>query len=124
MADNVELLRGAYDAFGRGDIGAIIEMVDDAVQWSSPAMLPQGGDFTGKDGVQRFFERLGAAWENLTIEVEGLGEIGDGLVVAVVHASGSLRTGGSGEYGAGHAFTVSGGKITSFREFVDRAVSN
>ena len=124
MADNVEVVRGAYDAFGRGDVGAIIEMVDDSVQWSSPVMLPQGGDFSGKGGVQRFFEGLGGAWEKLVVDVEGLGGIGDGVVVAVVQASGSLRAGGSGKYAAAHVFTVEDGKITRFREFVDRTVSD
>lgn len=88
-------------------------------RWSSPATLPQGGDFTGKDGVTRFFEGLGAAWEALEIDLESLGEIGGDLVAGVVRGSGSLRNGGSAQYGAMHAFTVERGKITSFREFVD-----
>jgi uncharacterized protein len=119
MADNVEVVRAAYAAFGRGDIGAIIELVDDSVQWSSPATLPQGGDFAGKDGVMHFFEGVGAAWEALEIDVESLGEIGGNLVIGVLRGSGSLRNGGPAQYGAMHAFTVERGKITRFREFVD-----
>jgi ketosteroid isomerase-like protein len=119
MAANVEVVRGAYAAFGRGDIGAVIELLDDSVQWSSPATLPQGGNFTGKDGVMRFFEGVGAAWESLELELESLGEIGDGLVCGIVRGSGSLRNGGPSQYGAMHAFTLHGGKITNFREFVD-----
>jgi ketosteroid isomerase-like protein len=119
MAENVELVRGAYAAFGRGEIAAIIEMLDDSVRWSSPATLPQGGDFTGKDGAMRFFEGVGAAWQVLKVDLESLGEIDSGLVVAVVQGSGSLRKGEPAQYGAVHAFTVKDGKITSFREFVD-----
>jgi uncharacterized protein len=119
MADNVEVVRSAYAAFGRGDVGAIVELLDDSVHWSSPATLPQGGDFTGKDGVKRFFEGVGANWEVLEIDLESVGEIGAGLVVGVVRGSGSLRTGQPAQYGAMHAFTVEGGKVTSFREFVD-----
>ena len=119
MADNIEVVRAAYAAFGRGDIEAIIELVDDSVQWSSPATLPQGGAFTGKDGVLSFFQGVGAAWEPLEIDLESLGEIGDNLVVGVMQGSGSLRSGGPARYGAMHAFTVERGKITRFREFVD-----
>jgi uncharacterized protein len=118
-ANNVEIVRGAYTAFGRGDIGAILALLDDSVRWSSPATLPQGGDFTGKDGVTRFFEGVGAAWEGLEIDLESLGEIATGLVVGLVRGSGSLRTGESARYGAMHAFTVAHGKVTTFREFVD-----
>jgi len=119
MADDVQVVRGAYEAFGRGDVAAIIEVVADTVRWSSPGTLPQGGDFTGKSGVQQFFEKIGAAWESLQVEVESVGEVGAGLVVAIVHASGSLRTGVSAIYGAAHAFTVQDGKIATFREYVD-----
>jgi len=119
MADSVDIVRGAYAAFGRGDIGAILEVLDDSVQWSSPATLPQGGDFTGKAGVVQFFEAVGAAWKVLDLEVESVGAIDDGLVVGIVSGSGSLQSGEPAQYGAAHAFAIANGKITSFREFVD-----
>jgi ketosteroid isomerase-like protein len=119
MADNVGVVQSAYAAFGRGDIAALVDLLDDAVRWSSPRTLPQGGEFTGKDGVQQFFASVGAAWETLEIEVESLGEVGADLVVAIVHATGSLRDKGPARYGAAHVFTVNDGRMTSFREFVD-----
>ena len=33
---------------------------------------------------------------------------------------GKLRDGGDAEYGFTHVFTVSGGKVTRFREYADR----
>jgi ketosteroid isomerase-like protein len=119
MADNVGVVQSAYAAFGRGDIAALIDLLDDAVRWSSPRTLPQGGEYSGKDGVQQFFEKVGAAWETLEIEVESLGEVGADLVVAIVHAAGTVRDEGPARYGAAHAFTLNDGKMTSFREFVD-----
>ena len=119
MSKNVDLVNGAYAAFAKGDIPALLELLADDVEWSSPATLPQGGDFTGKDGALLFFQGVGAAWDSLDIEVEGIGDAGDDLVLAVVHGSGARTGGGLAEYGAAHAFTVRGGKITGFREFVD-----
>ena len=40
MGENSAVIRSAYDAFGRGDIGAVIDLLDDAVDWTSPATLP------------------------------------------------------------------------------------
>jgi uncharacterized protein len=119
MASNADVINEAYAAFGRGDIPGLLDLVDDDVDWVSPATLPQGGHFTGKDGVLGFFQGIGAAWESLTVEAEGVGEAEDGLVLAVVHADGKLRSGGSGAYGAAHVFTVTNGKIRKFREYVD-----
>jgi ketosteroid isomerase-like protein len=119
MSDSVEVVRGAYEAFSRGDVAAVVALASDTVQWSCPGTLPQGGDYQGKAGVQQFFEGIGAAWESLQVDLEAVGEVAAGLVVGIVHGSGLLRTGGSAEYGAAHAFTIQDGKITAFREYVD-----
>jgi uncharacterized protein len=119
MNSNADVVRQAYDAFASGDIAGILDLLDERVAWSAPATLPQGGVFSGKDGALRFFQGIGAAWEMLKVDAEAIGELGPDLVVAVVHGAGVLRGAGLGEYGAVHVFTLKGGKITRFREFVD-----
>jgi ketosteroid isomerase-like protein len=116
---NADVVASAYEAFGRGDIPALVDLLDDRVEWSSPMTLPQGGQYKGKDGVVRFFESVGAAWATLSLTVESTGEITDDLVVAVVDLTGELRDGGPATYGSMHAFTVRGGKIVQFREYTD-----
>jgi|SRR5215471_16326004 len=119
MGANGEVVRGAYAAFAKGDIGAILDLLGNSVQWSAPKTLPQGGHFEGRDGVQQFFEGVGAAWESLTIEPEVIDELGADRVVGVVRGTGKLRQGGAASYGAAHVFDVTDGKITRFREYVD-----
>ena len=58
-------------------------------------------------------------WDPLEVEIEVIDDLGDDLVVGVVHLSGTLRGGGSAGYGAAHVFTVQANKITRFREYVD-----
>jgi ketosteroid isomerase-like protein len=119
MAGNKAVVEAAYEAFGRGDIEAVLGMLDASVEWSAPLTLPQGGEFRGVDGALAFFQGLGAAWDPLGLEIEGVGEVGPDLVVGVVRGTGSLRDGAAASYGAAHVFTIAGGKITRFREFVD-----
>ncbi len=119
MAESVDVVNEAYSSFAKGDISGLLESVSDDTDWSSPASLPHGGDFSGKDGVLKFFQGIGAMWDSLTIEVEGVADTGDGLVLTVVEASGTLKSGGAAGYGAAHAFNVRDGKITRFREYVD-----
>jgi ketosteroid isomerase-like protein len=119
MGGNGQVVEAAYEAFGRGDIAAVIGMVADDVDWSSPETLPQGGHFRGKDGVERFFQAIGSGWSDLSLEVETVSEASPDLVVGVVQATGTRRDGGSSGYGATHLFTVQTGKITRFREFTD-----
>lgn len=119
MGSNVELIESAYAAFSRGDIPAVIDLLDDQVEWASPSTLPHGGQFKGKAGVGEFFQGIGAAWAELGVKVESLGEVGAGTVVSVIQADGTLRAGGPGHYGATHVFVIGDGKVVSFKEYVD-----
>ena len=58
-------------------------------------------------------------WDSLDVDVEAIGEVRDGLVLAVVWASGTRKGGEATGYGAAHAFEVRDGSIVSFREYVD-----
>jgi ketosteroid isomerase-like protein len=120
VATKAHAVQEAYEAFGRGDIPAILGLLDDGVVWSSPGTLPHGGTFKGPDEVGQFFGGLGASWEDLGLEVEAVDELAGDLVVGVVQASGTrVGTGAAVSYGAVHVFSVRDGRITRFREYTD-----
>jgi ketosteroid isomerase-like protein len=119
MSDNATLVQSAYTAFANGDIGAVLDLLADDVEWTSPRTIPHGGDFHGKADVGQFFKAIGANWKSLPLEIEAVADIGNGLVVGVLRADGTRSTGARQSYGATHVFTVRGGKIQRFREYVD-----
>ena len=54
---NIETARQMYQAFGRGDVQAILDLVTDDVDWSTDAAIasaPWYGPRHGKDGVASF----------------------------------------------------------------------
>ncbi len=59
MADNSEVIGGAYAAFERGDIPALLEMMSEDVEWEVPKPLPTAGSYRGRDGVGEFFAAIG-----------------------------------------------------------------
>jgi ketosteroid isomerase-like protein len=67
--DNVGVVRGAYDAFQRGDVPAIIGILHDDIEWHVPAVLPHGFDARGHEQVGQFFARLVERWDELGIEI-------------------------------------------------------
>src|SRR5438132_713759 len=111
MGANANVVQEAYTAFGRGDIAAVLDLIADDVEWSSPGTLPHGGEFHGKTEVGGFFNAIGANWATLDLDIETVGEVGGDLVVGVLRAHGSRTTGAKQSYGAAHAFTVRNGKI-------------
>jgi uncharacterized protein len=118
MGANANLVRDAYAAFGAGDIGAVIAMLDEHVAWTSPRTLPHGGEFSGSAQVGKFFEGIGAAWDSLALDIESVDETGSN-VVGVLRADGARKNGNRQSYGAVHVFEIGDGKIRRFREYVD-----
>ena len=64
--ENVEIVRAAFEAFNRGDIGASHEFWDPEIEWHHRSMVPEAGVYRGQGGAYGLVEwlpRLGAcAW--------------------------------------------------------------
>jgi hypothetical protein len=55
---NEELLRRAYEAFAKGDLGTVMSNFDDDIVWHEPGRNPLSGDFKGHQQVQGLFGRI------------------------------------------------------------------
>lgn len=49
---NEDLLRGGYEAFGRGDIDAVAGLMADDIVWHVAGRSQLAGHYTGKDAVR------------------------------------------------------------------------
>ena len=55
---NVELTRRGYEAFGKGDLATLAELLADDCVWHVLGVGPLNGDYHGRDEVFGFFGRL------------------------------------------------------------------
>jgi uncharacterized protein len=55
---NVEVARRGYDAFAKGDLATLSELLADDVVWHVQGAGPLTGDYRGRDQVFGFFGRL------------------------------------------------------------------
>jgi ketosteroid isomerase-like protein len=116
--DNVKTVTSVYEAFGRGDIAAVVEVLADDVDWSAEAAstdVPWWGPRHGKAEVVSFFEALGGAME--TTEFTPLVVMGDGDdVLTVVRYGARSRTNGrTATMELHHHWKLRDGKITHYR---------
>jgi ketosteroid isomerase-like protein len=114
---NAELLRTTYEAFGRGDIPAVIAVIDENIAWRAPDLLPHAMPVGGRDDVGKFFQNLASTWDEFSLEVDDLVASGD-RVCAIGRAGGTLN-GKQASYGFVHAWTVKDGVLVRFDEYVD-----
>ena len=121
---NIKTITQAYEAFGRGDVAAILDMVTDDVDWAAEAAsdgAPWYGVRRGKDAVAAFFTDYGSA-----MEVEEFTPVSfaanDSDVLSVVRCRARSRaTGKSVAMNLHHFFTFRDGKIAYYRGTEDTA---
>ncbi len=53
----IEALRGAYDAFNRGDLDAAVKPLDHQIEWIEPVEFPGGGTYHGRAGVKQYLKQ-------------------------------------------------------------------
>jgi uncharacterized protein len=62
---NRDLIKRAYDAFGRGDIPTVLGILDEQIRWHVPGQSPLSGDYIGHEEVLSFFKKHGTIRGNL-----------------------------------------------------------
>jgi ketosteroid isomerase-like protein len=107
-----------YDAFGGGDVAAVLTVLDEDIDGRVPENLPRG-DFPGREGVGRFFASIGENWDGLAVDVEDILS-GDERLVMLARSHGKLRaTGEETGHTAAHAWAVRSETPTQFAEYVN-----
>lgn len=123
MSQNVDVIQGAYAAFARGDVPAVLGAMDPQVEWTEAEGFPYPGTFVGPDAVlQGVFVPLGTEWDGYKVEPSEILDAGD-AVVGLGHYSGRYKATGK-EFRApfAHVFRLKDGKIVSFVQYTDTAL--
>ncbi len=123
--NNIRTINSIYEAFGRDDVGAILEALTDDVNWAtdtSSTTAPWYKVRHGKNEVADFFEAFGA-----TVDVDEFTPLtfagNQDSVLTVVRFRGRVRsTGKSVDMNLQHYFVFSDGKINYHRASEDTAI--
>lgn len=125
MADNSQVAKDTYEAFGRGDIESVLANFDPDVEWHAAEGLPWGGVHRGSQNVaENVFGRLMQAFEVFTLNPERYIESGD-TVVVLGRYSGKGNAGGKPLDAAfAHVWNLENGKLKQFGHYADTAKMN
>ena len=120
--ENVEAFQRGLEAGNRGDVEALLEELDPAVEWHSALHALLGGEqtvFRGHDGVREMIRDLNEAFGEFQLEMPEIRDLGDRLV-----AIGHIRARGKGsgaetETPFALVTEIKNGKTTSVRGYLD-----
>ena len=119
--DNVDVVQGAWDAFGRGDIDAVLDVIAPTAQTRVPGSVPWGGTYTGPEGFRDFLIKLDESFEQFSAIPEKVLGADDNHVIVVARTKGRTRAGGTLEGTAAWIYQLRDGKIADAESFGDTA---
>ena len=124
--ENTRLVQSAYEAFGRGDIAALADVMADDIEWvdsGDPDDDPNAGTFKGKEAVLGWFAGLASTVDFSTFEPREFIAQND-KVVSLVYAEATVRdTGHALVNHEAHLWTFRDGKVARFQIYLDTAAA-
>jgi len=122
--DKIKTITQVYEAFGRGDVAAILDAVTDDVDWAAEAtsaVAPWYGVRHGKDAVAGFFASFGSTMEVEEFTPLSLAANDTDVLTVVRFRARSRSTGKIAAMDLHHYFTFREGKIAYYRGTEDTA---
>ena len=120
--ENVALVKGIYEAFGAGDVPAVLGAMSGDIVWNEAENFPLAdrNPYVGPDAiVQGVFARLGSDWEGFTVVPEEYLDAGDTVVMLGRYRGTCRATGRAVNAQLAHVWRIEAGKAKSFRQLTD-----
>ena len=117
--DNATIARAVYEAFGRGDIPAVLEHFDPELVWVESTGLI-AGTYHGPQGVlEGVFMPIGNDWETFLVEPERVVAEGDAVVAVGTYRGTYRATGKSMTARFAHVWQMREGRLVHFEQIAD-----
>ncbi len=116
---NVDTARSAYEAFSRGDLEALSEMLAEDGTWLTSDELPLGGESRGREEIIGNFAQIPDYWTSFSVEPEEFIDAGEWVVVRGTQRAGTDSD--SFEAPFAHLMKFADGKIVRGEFFADSA---
>ncbi|HVE68452.1 MAG TPA: nuclear transport factor 2 family protein [Solirubrobacteraceae bacterium] len=119
---NVQVVKDAYAAFGRGDVEAVLGAMTEDVEWNEAESMPYTCRQPGPQEVaEQIFGPIVQDIEDFSVTPEEIVASGDLVVVICRYRGTGKATGRELDEPAVHVWDMRDGKLARFRQFLDTA---
>ena len=80
MASNVDVVKGVYESFGKGDVGALLGAFDEKIDWREPDSLPYENQIGPQAVGENVFGRVLSDIQNFSVTPREIVDGGDTVV--------------------------------------------
>jgi uncharacterized protein len=118
--ENVEVVRRGFEAFADGGLDAMAEFWDPDINWrAAEGAIDDVGEMHGRVAVRRYVQDWLDTFDDSSVVVEELRDVGDDRVLAIQRAKGRAKLSGV-EIDLRYAvvYTLRAGKVVRAREYL------
>lgn len=122
MGKNTDTVKALYDAFGKGDVPAVLGAFDPQIQWREAEnfLYADGNPYAGPQAVaEGVFQRLVSNVENFSVLPERFVDGGDTVVVEGRYGGKMKATGTPVDAQFAHVWQLRDGKVVRFQQYTD-----
>jgi ketosteroid isomerase-like protein len=120
-AENVEILRRAFEAYNRGDLEGVVAEAAPDLEYTPSGALPGSTDpVQGPDGYLQFLRWLTDNFADSRVEVSEFRDAGDQVFAELALTGRGKQSGVETSWTVWHVWTVKGGKLVRGRAFTSK----
>jgi ketosteroid isomerase-like protein len=122
MAENVDLVRAAYDGLAKGDVDPLLRILDEKLEWNEAEHVTYwpGGAFVGPQAVvEGVLARIPEDFDGFTIDVRRIVGCGDTVLVEARYRATVKATGKPLDAQVAHIWDFREGKVIHWQQYTD-----
>lgn len=119
---NVALVRGIYDGFAAGDVGAVLGAMSPDIVWNEAENFPysDGNPYVGPQAIaEGVFARCIGEWDGFGVAVDEILDAGDTIVALGRYHGTCKATGATMNAQLAHVWRIADGKAAAFQQYTD-----
>jgi ketosteroid isomerase-like protein len=120
--DNVQIVRGLYESFGKGDVPSVLGKMDQSIEWNEAEnfIYADRNPYVGPQAVlEGVFMRLGTEWEGFSVTPEEWMDAGNRVVVLGTYAGVHRGTSKPVRAQFAHVWSLKEGRVARFQQYTD-----
>lgn len=124
--ENVALVRGAYEAFGEGDVPGVQAVMAPDIEWHEAEnfLYADKSPYVGPDAVaEGLFARIAQDWEYWEANVDQLLDAGDKVIALGRYRARHSETGSELDAQFAHVWSLKDDEVTRFQQYTDTAAA-
>ena len=123
MSNNVTLVQEAYDGFAKGDVGPLLSILGESIEWYEAEHVTYwpGGAYKGPQAVlEGVISRIPQDFDNFTINIRRILRCGDTVVVEARYQATSVKSSGKPlDAQVVHIWDFEGDKVVRWQQYTD-----